>query len=162
MKTSEIEMAMVRHLDARKNLIVPNVYWGMFDHELDLCVVSKAGYITEIEIKVSLSDLKKDRAKKHLHYDKKDRIKYLYFAIPAKLAKHIEHIPKNAGVYVVTTKGRVVKIASSKPWPKARALTIEERYIVARLGALRIWNLKERITEKEVWLQKLAKDSRGA
>ena len=148
MKASGIEMAMVKHYDWSKNLIVPNVYWE-FDHELDLCVVSKAGYITEIEIKVSLSDLKKDREKTHLHYDKKGRIKYLYFAIPAKLAKHIEHIPDNAGVYVVTTKGRVVKIADPKPWLNARKLTDKEQYQVARLGAIRIWNLKESLREKE-------------
>ena len=36
--TAEMELAVVRHFNARKNVIVPNVSWGMFPYELDLCM----------------------------------------------------------------------------------------------------------------------------
>jgi hypothetical protein len=145
--TKEIELKIAYHLGIRENLIVPNVSWGFNIHECDLLSISSKGYLTEVEIKISLSDLKKDKEKYHGHYD--DRIKYLYFAIPAKLAKHIEYIPKRAGIFIITTKGRVYKIAKPKYNKKANPISDKDKYKIARLGALRIWKLKEKIIESK-------------
>ena len=72
--THKIEVALANHFNYRLNLIVPNISWGAFIwHECDLFIVSKAGYCTEIEIKISKSDLKKDFEKKHNH--ESDKIK---------------------------------------------------------------------------------------
>lgn len=47
-----------RRLDYRRNTVVPNAYWGLgLTWEADLLVISKAGYLTEVEIKVSKADL---------------------------------------------------------------------------------------------------------
>jgi len=59
--TPEMEIALVRFFNYRTNLIVPNVHWGMNMHECDLLMVSKAGYCTEIEIKVTRADIKRTR-----------------------------------------------------------------------------------------------------
>ena len=91
MTCAEIELKLVKWFNPRTHLIVPNVSWGFTSHECDLLIMSKSGYLIEVEIKVSLPDLKKDLLKKHGH--KEDRIKYLYFAIPQKLEKYIEYIP---------------------------------------------------------------------
>ncbi len=57
--TIEMEIALQDHLSTSSNIIAPNVRHGMFTHECDLAVISKAGYCTEIEIKISAADLKK-------------------------------------------------------------------------------------------------------
>jgi len=101
-KTIEMEIAVANHFNARQNLIVPNVSWGFCIHECDLLIVTKAGYLYEVEIKVSRGDLKNDMKKQHNHYD--SRIKNLYFAIPKKLEKDIEFIPKEAGIMLVHKK----------------------------------------------------------
>ena len=55
---------------------------------------------TEIEIKISLADLKADAHKKHSHSS--DKIKYLYFAIPSyMLEKALPFIPERAGIITV-------------------------------------------------------------
>ena len=100
MKTKEIELAVAGYFGIRQHLIVPNVSWGFTGlyYEADLVVVTKAGYAKEIEIKASRQDLIKDKSKKHNHNCRK--FKELYFAIPKKLLKDIEHIPEKAGILV--------------------------------------------------------------
>jgi len=144
--TEEIEFAIANHFGIRTNLVVPNVSWGLGVHECDLLICSKAGYCTEIEIKRSAADLKKDRDKHHSHKSKK--IKYLYFAIPSYLCKYIEYIPLNAGIFVITSTGRVFCLAKPVQNKDCRALTVQEQYEMARLGALRIWNLKRSVIDK--------------
>lgn len=158
-KTLDMEVAVSNYFSPRQNLIVPNVSWGMFRHEVDLCVLSPAGYAREIEIKVSRSDLIKDKEKRHGHDE--PMIKYLYFAIPEHLEKDIEHIPERAGVLIVKwnkpfkaygytntrmeagwwscKKVREPKIQYNRKW-------LEHEYnSLLRLGAMRIWGLKEKL-----------------
>ncbi len=147
--TPEMEVALSSYFDYRMNLIVPNVHWGMNMHECDLLMVSKAGYCTEIEIKVTRADLKKDAEKRHGHWS--NRIKYLYFAIPTYLESCIEFVPERAGIVTVrpdtdpedwTPRCRIIR----KPTPnKAQKMSDADRYKVARLGALRIWGLKRKL-----------------
>lgn len=156
MNAKEVELAVVNYFGARQNLIVPNVSFGFGLHyEADLIVVSKTGYAKEIEIKVSRADLIKDKQKKHNHNGYK--IKELYFAIPEKLTKDIEHIPERAGIFICKKieYGNPER-AGIKMFYKAELLrpavkndcgplTLKDRYTLARLGTLRIWNLKRKI-----------------
>ena len=74
---SEIELAVAHYFDPRRNIIVPNVWWGMgFNYECDLLVLTKAGYAYEVEIKTTKSDLKADLKKEHGH--KSDKIRKLF------------------------------------------------------------------------------------
>ena len=145
LKTIDLVIALSSHFEFTRTLIVPNVSSGANIHECDLIILSKSGYATEVEIKVSLSDLKKDKKKKHGHIDK--RIKQLYFAVPEHLLPIDEHIPERAGVISVyrfrdTVRCRVVKSALLSP---AKKWSEEERYNLARLGSMRIWALKKRV-----------------
>ena len=56
-----------------------------------------------------------------------------------------DNIPDYAGVYVITLKyGRpVVQCVKVAPKKECRKLTTEEVLKIARLGAMRIWKLKE-------------------
>lgn len=142
MKTSQMELAVSRHFNYRTNLIVPNISWGFAIHECDLLIISKSGYATEVEIKVSKSDLKKDQDKKHKHEDK--RIKYLYFAIPEKLEKDKDLIPEHAGIIIVKNNLRC-KVIKKPVIQNNYKFTLEEQYQIARLGSIRTWKLRTKI-----------------
>lgn len=154
MKTIDIEVEIAHFYKPNTNLVIPNVSWGFLRYEADLLIISKAGYLTEVEIKVSLSDLKRDLDKKHSHDDPK--IKYLYFAIPEKLEKHIQYIPEKAGIYIVRSRkgydGDNYKyvdcIRIAKENKLCKAIDIYDRYTLARLGALRIWGLKRKLIKR--------------
>jgi hypothetical protein len=129
-------------------------------HECDLLICSKAGYLTEVEIKTSVADLRADAKKAHGH--RSARIKRLFFAIPDYLfdteekAQKITHLmPDRAGILTVTSiaaaeirKGWAPR---TKIWRKpvenraAGKITSAEKYKMARLGALRIWGLKRKL-----------------
>lgn len=156
MKTSEVEVALFRYLDYRVNLIIPNISWGMFLcgrflHECDILMVTKSGYATEVEIKVTKADLLKDKKKWHNH--KHPAISKLYFAVPDKLKDiALKEIPERAGLYCVyenkeRPKLKHVRLIRDCKKPKNRyKWTMEEMYNAARLGAMRIYNLKLKLT----------------
>ena len=78
----------------------------------------------------------------------------MYFAIPKKLLKDIEHIPEKAGILVCEIrewKGEkfyVAELERKARVNKADKLTMTDKYELARLGALRVWNLKKKLIEK--------------
>ena len=143
-----MELALVRYFNPRKYLIVPNVSWGLFRRqEVDLLLLTSSNYAWEIEIKVNKADLIKDLMKKHEH--KNAMISRTYFAIPTSLMEFKDSIPWDAGILEVEEKGyygRFRVIEHRKPTIKHDyKFTDQERYKLARLGALRIWTLKKRL-----------------
>lgn len=155
MKTIDMEIALANYFGIRQNLIVPNVSWGMETHECDLFILTPAGYGSEIEIKVSKADLLKDKEKRHGHHSPK--IKFLYFAIPDYLTRYVDDIPSRAGVIVVSQNrhGRIGDTYEYCDCTKIRRpvvnssykYTDSERLQLARLGALRIWGLKKKLSK---------------
>lgn len=162
MKTLDMEYYIARHFDWRKNLIVPNVSWGAGLHECDMLILSKSGCATEIEIKTSRADLKRDAGKEHQHGMKVsepgdppwrpsgvDKIKYLYFALPEKICncQVIHMIPEQAGIITVAEYGFIDIVR--KPIDKSKyKFDDKEMYNIARLGTMRIWKLKYLVMEK--------------
>jgi len=145
MNCIEIEVAVAEYFNPRTNLIVPNVSWGMFLHECDLLVLTPSGYAYEIEIKTSKQDLIKDLDKPHKHDSKK--IKKLYFAIPSKLIDCLSYIPERAGVIIVNEETRrCKKIREGKVWNNYK-FSDSDRYMLARLGSMRIWGLKKKLSQ---------------
>ena len=126
----------------RKNyLAIPNVSWGFLFYEADLLVVSKTRYCTEIEVKISISDWKKDFEKrKHKNGLRDKRIKYQYYACPLELAEryHELELPEGWGVIGVDdSKG--IKILKEAQARDATKLTDKEVLILARLACFRVW-----------------------
>jgi len=91
MTIEQIESLLVAYPDSpfycRQHLVIPNVDWGFLNHEADLLIVSKAGYLTEVEIKRTWADFKADFKKKHTHYDSK--LSHFYYAVPEKIAQKV-------------------------------------------------------------------------
>lgn len=142
----DIELAIAEWFGIRKSIVVPNVSWGLFVHECDILGLSKAGYATEVEIKLTTADLRRDRKKKHAHGS--DKIRRLYFAMPDGLKYDEVDVPTDAGILHVTHVGDyivVIERRACKPNLKARRFTEQERLKLAHLGTMRIWNMKRKL-----------------
>ena len=158
MRSVEIELALANHLGYRRNLIVPNVFWG-FDlkYEADLLVVTKNHYCWEIEIKVTISDLKAEKNKSYRAHCS-NRIKRLYFAVPDAMATEaMGFIPERAGLFSVSEGGYVRALKPPKLNKSARALTQEEINKLYELSAMRIWSLKRALFQRS--LSRITKSS---
>ena len=155
MKTIEIEVALMKALDIRTNIIVPNVSWGIAGlHECDLLVLSKSNYATEIEIKISKYDLKNESKKFHNHTH--NHINKFYFAVPEELKEFaLEYIPDRAGLFTIkkfidsSLKERVHvnTIRLAKKNKSSHQWTDVERNKLTRLGTMRIYKLKEKLSK---------------
>lgn len=141
---NEIEIVVAEYFGIRRNLIVPNVSWGLFRRqECDLVIMTPSNHLYEVEIKVSKGDLIADKKKIHGHIN--NRIRLLYFAIPEKLMQYTEHILERAGVLVVMKDGTVRKYREAEINTKATKASDKDRLQLLRLGAMRIWGLKKKL-----------------
>jgi len=152
MKTPDIELAVANYFDPRRNIIVPNVSWGFRGmHECDIFVLTSSGYAYEVEIKVSKSDLRKDKFKKHGHKSK--YLKRLYFAVPEAMADMVDDIPERAGILSVSDKtdwkgyNRIELVREPASASKPYKFSISERLDILRLSTLRVWSLKKKINK---------------
>ena len=141
--STEIEWAVAHYFGYRSHVIVPNITWGMmFPFELDVAIMTNKGYLYEVEIKISRSDIIRDKNKQKWNAGYPiGRIKKLWFAIPEKLVVCDGIIPKMAGILIVKNDGTVKEIRKPENNP-ARPLSIEDQFNFARLGAMRIWPMK--------------------
>ena len=152
----------------RTNLVVPNVSWGFFaEHEADLVVVTKAGYLVEVEIKRSWTDFVADFRKRYYHAD--PRIARFYYAVPENMLEACkEYLDKKAeedpaffegrfpGILVYRTpEDYVFRQISAEREPsttnghKPVKLEKEDISAIARLGTLRYWSLLDKLTDAE-------------
>lgn len=136
-----IQYAVAKYFGWRLNIIVPNVYWGLINYEADLLILSEHNYVTEIEIKTSKADLMNEKYKKHKH----DSIivRKLYYAIPEKLKSKLStnHFREDAGIIIVDKQGYVSIYRDAKVRKNVKAIELLDKYKLARLGAMRMWNL---------------------
>jgi len=136
----DMENAIADYFDVRKNIIVPNISWGMFDHECDMLIVRPSGYAVEVEIKRTRSDFLADFKKRHTHNDK--RIKALYYAFPEELyEKCKDDVPDGAGILAIY-KGKAdfafCHLKKAAINNESRPMTLEEMFTIAKLGTMRI------------------------
>jgi hypothetical protein len=145
-----IELAVVDLLNYRVYTIVPNISYGLLNNwEADLLCYN--GKFTEIEIKITVSDLKADFKKTHSHKHK--YITRLIYAMPESLCEKYGYlIPKNHGIISVKWNeylGRFV----ARWYRQCRhngSQEIPESFIrdFMRLGCMRIWSLKKHLNNK--------------
>lgn len=169
MTTSEMERLIYTYFESGSLAIVPRVtknngwldtevnpmIWkNIVNHECDMLIVTKNRYLTEVEIKISLSDLKADFKKKHQHKD--ENIKNFYYAFPEEMKeKAIELIPEEAGILIAVKKHlnsgyeyREIE-CYRKPKINKEAKPINDIVLsrIYRLGYLRYWNYRISRTE---------------
>lgn len=144
-----VESAVAFLINYRKFTIVPNVSWGLgLNHECDMLILDDQNRFTEVEIKVSASDLKADFKKAHGHNSK--IISRLIYAMPIELCeKYQDLIPKNCGIIAVREVTqyntsyykaewfRMCKHDKTKEKPSSQTI---RKFL--ELGCMRIWSLK--------------------
>ena len=145
----------------RRYVVVPNISWGLLPYEADLVACSDAGWLSEVEIKISKADFLHDKEKpKH---DIKWTASYpaivseFYYAMPSAVWQKCkpEDLPDGAGLILCGEhhKGNGVTHCFVEQKPKSRAarkLSNDERFQLMRLGYIRYWcrqNAVERLLE---------------
>ncbi len=155
----------------RSDIMVPNLSWGLLPYEADFVVLSKSGYLTEVEIKRSWADFKRDFNKEHRHDD--ERIYHFYYCVPVAILSKVKAFLKDRvrgelvsqysnetevdsilhdrhsrlpAVLTFNENGKVESAGfgySGAYRSNCRKLFIEEQLQVARLGCLRYWNQQQ-------------------
>lgn len=165
----DIQMALRDAMfDQRNDLVCPNVSWGLLPYEADLLGINKSGQCTEIEIKRSFEDFKKDFEKHHKH--DAQQITYFYYAVPVSIVdKCTDYIVKHfdvdtklsnyskslPAILTYTEKGKISRayekdgktlFGNEKRFGYHKT-PIEEYAVVGRLVSLRYWDLMREMTE---------------
>lgn len=160
MTTHKMESLIYTYFESGSLVIVPKIsknnYWfdnktmlwkEIVNHECDMLIVTKNYYLTEVEIKISLSDLKADFKKKHQHKD--ENIKNFYYAFPEEMKeKALKLIPKECGILIAVEKECSIPYRKiecyRKPKINKEAKPINDIVLskIYRLGYLRYWNYR--------------------
>lgn len=170
-------LAHIDQFNLRRNIVVPNVSWGLLEYEADFVSLSKSGYLTEVEIKRSWEDFKKDFTKDHRHDD--PRVSYFYYCVPKSISYRVmdalyvvepfdskyrkykitgikDGVPTNAGLITYDNhdwQGNECEwigidfMAIAGRRKAARKLTDQEQLKLAHLGCMRLWDLKKKIAK---------------
>lgn len=95
-----IRIALARHFDWFHNMMMPE--WFIDGGQADLLFVSRAGYVTEIEIKIGFADWNADREKEKWKAAR-PHVGRFFYAVPGALAERTpDWLPSHVGVLVVT------------------------------------------------------------
>lgn len=145
--TSEMELCLVNPKKGvfpfTRYMILPRARWGIhkINHECDMIALSKNNVLTEIEIKISKSDLIADKRKRHNH--KSDVISRLFYAVPEHLVEFaLTFIPEYAGLIKCHNGySTIIKRPTYKKSDKLSESDIKHMY---ELLQMRYWSEKTR------------------
>ncbi len=164
----DIELALADEFAWKRNLIVFNVNGlsgklSIF-HECDMLVMTKAGYLTEVEIKRTFADFCNEFKKGHHHESLGPDIKEFWYCVPEGIFEKVSErlieegwLPTGILTYSEELTFRYrsmssefygntpVRLFSDSPRP----LSLEQQLELARLGAMRQVSLRKRIQKLE-------------
>lgn len=159
MTSKDIQRSLVRHrYDVRRVMVLRNCCFTGF--EADMLVVQPSGYVTEIEIKISVSDYLNEfktetKKQKHKEFEaamrgsavlaaagrpyKTNLIKHFYYAFPEELWPKIsqKEMPEYAGVLLIG-KWRVKEVRKPKKLACEKA-SAEQQISMLRGSYFRDW-----------------------
>ena len=140
-----IQIALGNHYGRESGMIaVPNVLMYSKDggmYEADFITITKSGYLTEVEVKISISDFRADFEKQRYHDS--PHVNSLYYALPKELyQKHKEEIDNScnkvgAGIILIRSDSWWDGIVKKPKLRKVKPLTIYEKLDYARLGCMK-------------------------
>ena len=103
--------------------------------------------VREVEIKVTVADMKADAKKPHGHSELGRMVRQLYFAIPAKLLEKSGCLRKDAGIITVDETTELATIVRpAKIYRRSDGLSDDKYLKILHLGCMRIWSLKEHLS----------------
>lgn len=101
MNVKMIQSLLAFYFEYWKNPVIPNCFIGSGypQYEMDLAVVTRAGYLIEVEIKLSKADFMADRKKEKWSKLKCTR---LYYCVPQALEEKIRpHLEERFGLIII-------------------------------------------------------------
>jgi len=151
-----VQMALTSEVGSlfycRRYVVIPNLSWGFLNHEADLIALSTSKILHEIEIKVSVADMKAELKKKHIHGDQ--RVSALWYAVQSEIAEQVKPmLPDRAGLVAVSVRyssdwGRNVFVTKILKRPRLKnptyKISAKEEYQLLRLGVMRMWSTRYR------------------
>lgn len=154
--TNDMEIALTHNKNSPVNFVSNDVVVTkcayLFGHETDLVAVNKNGYCTEVEIKISKGDFKKDFTKDHYH--ESGYIKNFYYAVPYYMVDFaLENLPEGAGLLEVIPHKNcgIVRIKKyAIPRKGARKISEDKLEKLKRYNGMRYWSLLRSI-RKKLW-----------
>lgn len=130
----------------RRYVCVPNVSWGLeLDGEADVIALSGAGYLTEVEIKISVADFRRDAQKwRHRRGYSSPLVSAFYYAMPVTMWPKVgtEFPHQRAGLIIVSDDLHAT-VEQKAPARACRKLTDREREQLGRLGTMRYWSRRD-------------------
>ena len=92
--------ALARWFGGQPNLLFPNVH--LCGGEMDLAIVTKAGYLWEVEIKRTLADWKADERKRKWLAPSRQYVTRFFYAVPPTLAyKQPAFVSNDTGLLII-------------------------------------------------------------
>ena len=158
MTTLDMEISLAKYYGPRTHIMVPNVSWGAgFRDEKDLVVIRPSGYMVECEIKRSFADFKNDFKKRKwkTNPNLSTAVREFYYVFPESLWKKrrsdIEALLQPfAGVISINDKWRRCSVeVKAKPNKLAKKFNDKQKLMIARLGVLRMWSLKQTLNKEQ-------------
>jgi hypothetical protein len=91
------QVALAHYFDWLQNKVFRNVM--ALPWEMDFCVLTKANYLWEVEIKVSLSDWKVDQFKDKWASKLQGKVKRFYYCVPWTMVDKVpDFVPEDVGL----------------------------------------------------------------
>ena len=154
----QIELSLYNSpwFDKRGDIMIPNLSWGLLNHEADFCIINKTHHLTEIEIKRSFSDFKADFKKNEFHKDEK--IYRFFYCVPEKIYDKVVNFMaeeaqvkkfvdtyglyyRKPGILTYDELGNITMTNYSTGYTGyGRKLFLEEMVKIGRYMSLRYWS----------------------
>jgi hypothetical protein len=139
-----------------RHVCVQNVSWSLLSYEADLLCMTDSRYLIEVEIKISLSDLKRDAGKaKWRSRCFNEKVSRFYYAMPRSLWEKVsaQEAVGMSGVIVCwhDSKGRLcAKVEREAKRSQARSLSNKEAFDLARVGSFRAWSPQQKHRRRQL------------
>ena len=139
MHEGQIIQRLARYFNWRCNRMMPEL--EVDGGRADLAFVTPAGYLTEIEIKTSLADFRRDAAKAKWSKPR-PHVSRFFFAVPESLVPAIlPLLPDGAGLIALGDGTREVRAAKRRP---AKRLTERQMQAIYDASYFRYWAWRDR------------------
>ncbi len=142
MNEQEMQYAIANKRCLQGQICIPNVslYGPEGMYEADLLIITRTKHVMEIEIKVSLEDMKRDLKKKIIHNHK--MIYMVYYAFPKKLYDEYkeqinELVPSFAGIMIIKEDNFENIIIRRSLKRKVRPISFTKQIELMKLAAMK-------------------------
>ena len=118
--------ALARYFGGGANMLFPNVHFC--GGEMDLAIVTRAGYLWEVEIKRTLADWRADERKNKWTAPGRRYVTRFFYAVPPQLAdEQPVFVPDGTGLLTVSGRDvRLIRDARRKSGPKLEVPQIQQ------------------------------------